>query len=199
MPTILALIELAPDGTPTGSAAGLIGAAAQLGTPVAVLVAPPGIGRPAAEKLAEFGATRVLLGETSSDALTEPAVAALVAASAATTPEAVLISHSVEGRDVAARFAVRSHSALAVDAVSLSRDDEGIVVGHSVFGAAYSVDSAATFGSIVVTIREGAVDARAAAQPLDIAELPLEAARPAATVTSVESAIALSTRPELRT
>ncbi len=42
-------------------------------------------------------------------------------------PDAVLVSHSIEGREIAARFAARSRSALAVDAVGVSRDDEGIV------------------------------------------------------------------------
>lgn len=198
MSSILVLIELAPDGAPTGSAAGLLGAAAQLGTPIAVIVARPGSGRAAAAAAAELGAAQVFVTETASDSLTEPTVAALVAASSRVSPDAVLIPNSVDGRDAAARYAVRTAAALAVDAVSLDRDDEGIVVEHSVFGAAYTVASAATFGTIVVTVREGAVDARAGVQPLDIVDLPANEARPAAIITSVEPAVISSTRPELR-
>ena len=52
------------------------------------------------------------------------------------------MSHSVEGRDVAGRYAARTVQRLAVDAVGVSRDDEGVVAHHSVYGGAYNVDSA---------------------------------------------------------
>ena len=63
--------------------------------------------------------------------------------------DAVLVSHSVEGREVAARFAARTRSALAVDAVGVLRDDEGIVASHSVYGGSYNVQSAATFSASI--------------------------------------------------
>ena len=50
----------------------------------------------------------------------------------------MLISNSIEGRDVAGRFAARTRSALSVDAVGVSRDDEGVVAHHSVYGGAYN-------------------------------------------------------------
>ena len=72
-------------------------------------------------------------------------------------------SNSVEGREVAARFAARTRSALAVDAVGVSRDAEGVVAHHSVYGGAYNVDSAVTLGRAVITVRQGAIEARAEA------------------------------------
>jgi electron transfer flavoprotein alpha subunit len=114
-------------------------------------------------------------------------------------PAAVVISNSIDGRDVAGRFAARIGAALAVDAVGLARDDEGIVVRHSVYGGAYDVDSAASQGLLVATIRQGAVDLRLEGAPLQA--VPLEVASsgaPAAEVSGFEVAAGDSSRPELR-
>jgi electron transfer flavoprotein alpha subunit len=131
--------------------------------------------------------------------LTVPLVDAVDAASALVKPDAVLVSNSIEGRDIAGRYAARSRAALAVDAVGVSRDDEGVLAQHSVYGGAYNVTSAATFGPRGHGA-PGAVEARAAA----VAEprvVPLEVAAsgaPAARITGFEAEVAASSRPELR-
>ncbi|HOB56914.1 MAG TPA: electron transfer flavoprotein subunit alpha/FixB family protein, partial [Rhodoglobus sp.] len=169
---ILVLVEVSPAGTVLPSAAGLLGAAAGIGTPVALVVAPAAVSGAAAERAAELGAARVLVADRPAGSpLLAPVVDALVAAAASVSPDAVLISSSSEGRDVAARFAVRSGAALAVDVVSVSRDEEGPVAHHSVYGGAYLVDSAATSGTLVATVRQGAIEARAAAQTPSIEQL----------------------------
>lgn len=199
--SVLVLVEVSPSGQVQKSAAGLIGAAAGVGTPVALVVTAPGHGQAAAEQAAAFGAGTVLINETADAAtkLSTPAVDALVAAAAQIQPELVLISNSIEGRDVAARYAARTRSALAVDAIGVSRDEEGVVASHSVYGGAYLVDSAATAGTLVVTVRQGAVDARAEAAPLNAQTLEVAAgAAPAATITSIDEAVVESGRPELR-
>ena len=115
-------------------------------------------------------------------------------------PDAVLVSHLVDGREAAGRFAARTRSGLAVDAVGVSRDAEGVVAHHSVYGGAYNVEAAVTWGAPVITVRQGAVDARAEA----VASPPVEqlsvtpSGRKAATVGAVEEAVVSSTRPELR-
>ena len=92
-----------------------------------------------------------------------PVVDALAAAADLVRPDAILISNSIEGRDVAGRYAARTRSGLCVDAVGVSRDAEGVVAQHSVYGGAYNVDSAVTWGAPVITVRQGAIDARAEA------------------------------------
>ncbi|MFW8746153.1 hypothetical protein ACOI9R_39060, partial [Mesorhizobium japonicum] len=62
-----------------------------------------------------------------SEPITVAAVDALVAAADLVNPEAVLVAHSIEGREGAARFAVRRRAALNYDAVGVSRDEEGVV------------------------------------------------------------------------
>jgi electron transfer flavoprotein alpha subunit len=193
--SILVLLDVTPSGALAKSAAGLLGAAAGVGTPVALIVGD--------EKLAAdagaLGAASVLVAAPG-DGLVVPVVDALVAAADLVRPDAVLASHSIEGRDAAGRFAARTRSGLCVDAVGVSRDAEGVIAHHSVYGGAYNVDSAVTWGAPVITVRQGAVDARAEA----VASPPVEqlavtpSGRKAATVTSVEEATVSSTRPELR-
>ena len=195
--SILVLLEITPAGVLAKSAAELLGAAAQIGTPVALIVGPDAAAQAAAA--GALGAVQVLVAETDGSALTVPVVDALAAAVAMVRPDAVLIPHSVEGREAAGRFAVRTRSALAVDAVGVSRDDEGVVAHHSVYGGAYDVDSAATFGAPVITVRQGAIDARAEGGEPEVSALVVEPSRmPAASVSDVEPAAVASARPELR-
>ena len=194
---ILVLVDLDPSGNAASSTAGLMGAAAAIGTPVALVV---GGGQDAVAQAAAAGAAVVLRADGDATALTVPVVDALQAAAARVDPDAVLISNSIAGRDVAGRFAVRTRSALAVDAVGVSRDDEGVVAHHSVYGGAYLVDAAATYGTLVVTVRQGAVDARAeavAAPQVEQLDVPPSGAV-AATAGAVEAVEATSSRPELR-
>lgn len=196
--TILVLIDLSPSGEVLPSAAGLLGAASTIGTPVALVAA--GASSAAAERAGELGAARVLIAELPAGAgLVGSVVDALVAAAASVSPDAVLISSSTQGRDVAARFAARTGAALAVDVVSVSRDEEGPVAHHSVYGGAFLVDSAATSGMLVATVRQGAIEARATAQKPAVESLAVPASgKRDVEVVSYEAAVKASERPELR-
>lgn len=197
---VLVLVEVAPSGQVQASAAGLIGAAATVGVPVALVVAAPGRGQAAAQQAAALGAVSVLVAETDdiTTKLTTPTVDALVAAAGLLQPELVLISNSIDGRDVAARYAVRTRSAIAVDAVGVSRDEEGVVASHSVYGGAYLVDSAASVGTLVVTVRQGSIEARATAAPLVMQTLEVAAGTtPAATIASIDETAVETGRPDL--
>ena len=193
--SILVLLDVTPSGALAKSAAGLLGAAAQVGTPVAVIVGDAAL----ATDAGALGAGVVLVAAPG-EGLVVPVVDALVAASDLVRPDAVLVSHSVEGREAAGRFAARTRSGLCVDAVGVSRDAEGVVAHHSVHGGAYNVDAAVTWGAPVITVRQGAVDARAEAVASPVVEtLEVTASgRKAATVVSVEEAAVTSSRPELR-
>lgn len=147
---ILVLVDVTPSGEAAASTAGLLGAAAGIGAPVALV---PGGAQSAADAAAAAGAQVVLTAQTDDAALTVPIVDAVQAAFDRIRPDAVLISNSVTGRDVAGQLAVRTRSALCVDAVGVSRDEEGIVAHHSVYGGSYLVDSAATFSAPIVTLR----------------------------------------------
>ena len=192
---VLVLLEATPAGELPKSAAGLIGAASQVGTPIAVLVG--------AEKLAHdaaaLGAGTVLVAPAG-EGLTVPAVDALAAAVELVDPDAVLTAHSIEGREVAGRLAARRRSGLCVDAVGVSRDDEGVIAHHSVYGGSYDVDASVTWGAPIITVRQGSIEARADAVADPVIET-LEVApsgRKAAAVGAVAEAAVSSSRPELR-
>jgi electron transfer flavoprotein alpha subunit len=193
--SILVLLDVTPGGALAKSAAALLGAASKVGTPVGLIVGDPAL----ATDAAALGAEAVLVAAPG-EGLVVPVVDALVAASALVRPDAILVSNSVEGREAAGRFAARTRSGIAVDAVGVSRDAEGVVAHHSVYGGAYNVDSAVTWGAPVITVRQGSVDARAqavASPRVDALEVT-PSGRRAAVVSSVEEAHVTSSRPELR-
>ncbi|MEE2814597.1 MAG: electron transfer flavoprotein subunit alpha/FixB family protein [Actinomycetota bacterium] len=195
--SILVLVDVDPSGDAASSTAALIGAASTIGAPVALLV---GGGQAATDAAAAAGAQVVLTAAGEASSLTVPAVDALQAAYRQVQPDAVLISNSIAGRDVAGRFAVREKLALSVDVVGVSRDDEGVTAQHSVYGGSYLTESAPTFGVPVITVRQGAVDARAeaVASPVveELAVTPSGAATAAAGEIAAEEKT--SSRPELR-
>ncbi|MGK0721430.1 electron transfer flavoprotein subunit alpha/FixB family protein [Leucobacter sp. W1478] len=197
--SVLVFLELTSAGQLAPSAAELLGAAAQVGTPVAVIATSESAAESHAAEAATLGAQRVLVGHGDPQRLTVPAVDVLMCAFELVKPDAILLSHSVEGREIAARLAARVQAAIAVDAVGLSRDDEGIVAQHSVYGGDYTVNSAVTFGTLVVTLRQGAVEARAESAQPNAHTLTVRASKkPATTVESVEVPEVATSRPALR-
>jgi electron transfer flavoprotein alpha subunit len=194
--SILVLIDLTTEGAVAKSAAGLLGAAAVVGTPVAVV---PSDDASVHEAVAQAGAASVLHAAVDRDAVTVPGVDALTAAAALVRPDAILVSHSVEGREIAARYAVRSRSGVIVDAVGVARDAEGVIAHNAAYGGAYNVDAAVTYGAPVITVREGAIDARAEAQPLNAIALEVApSGAPAARITSTAVAASGGSRPDLK-
>ena len=194
---ILVLVDVTPAGDAAGSTAALIGAASSVGSPVALV---PGGSQSAVDAAAAAGASVVLTAAVDDTALVVPLVDALQAAFERVSPDAVLISNSITGRDVAGRLAVRTRNAVSVDAIGVSRDDEGVVAHHSVYGGAYLVDSAPTYGAPIITVRQGAVDTRAeAVASPTVEELSVTGSgAPAATAGPIEAVEVASSRPDLR-
>jgi electron transfer flavoprotein alpha subunit len=201
MPNILALIELSSTGEILGTAPSLIAAAARLGTPVAVAVVAPGGGAELVDALGALGAGQVYLAESDrvGTLLVGPQLEAMVAATAALEPAAILVSNSVQGRDVAARLAVRLGGGLCIDAVDLRLDAGKVVVTHSIFGGAYTVESTVEGGPVIVTLRPGVIAERAAATTATAttAQVTVDAAT-SAVIDGITDSVGTSSRPELR-
>jgi electron transfer flavoprotein alpha subunit len=193
------VVVSATDGAVETAAAELLGAASEVGTPVALVLVRGGRGEAAAEAVAGLGAARVLLVDLPEGFGGVAAVDALEAAALRVGPDAVLLPHTVDGRDLAARFAVRTHAALAANVVGVSRDDEGVVAHHLVYGGDYEVTATSTFGPPVITLRPGAVLTRAEAVPVVAQRLEVAASgQPEAVLESTEVVVTSSVRPELR-
>ncbi|MFF0110186.1 electron transfer flavoprotein subunit alpha/FixB family protein [Streptomyces hirsutus] len=147
----------------------LLTLARRLGEPVAVAL---GNGAAAtAGALAEHGAVRVLTHEAAeyADYLVVPKVDALQAAAAQVSPAAVLVPSSAEGKEIAARLALRLGSGILTDAVDLEASEAGPVAVQSVFAAAYTTRSRVSRGTPVITVKpnSAAVEAAPAAGALE--------------------------------
>ena len=175
----------------------LLTAARALGEPSAVVVGPTGTAAKAKESLAAHGAAKVYVaeGDDAVNYLVTPKVDVLAAIAQQASPAAVLVTASGEGKEVAARLAVRLGSGLIYDAVGVNSDG---VIDQSIFGGAFSVKSKASKGVPIVSIRPGAVEAEPAegAAAEETVEIPATDAAKATKITGVEP-VTGGDRPEL--
>jgi electron transfer flavoprotein alpha subunit len=113
----------------------------------------------AAESLREFGAEKVyLLADAAfADYLVAPKVDALAALVERSSPGAVLIPSSAEGKEIAGRLAVRTESGLITDAVDVQAGDDGPLTTQSVFAGSYSVQARVVHGTPIITVKPNAV------------------------------------------
>ena len=137
----------------------LLTLAARLGEPAAVVIGP---GFDAAkEVLAAHGATKAYVAEDADlgSYLVAPTAEVLAKLVAEVSPAAVLLASSAEGKEVAARLALKTGSGVLTDATDVSRDGDRVVAEQQVFGGSTIVRSAVTRGTPVITVRPNSVAA----------------------------------------
>ena len=173
----------------------LLTAARELGEPSAVVVGAAGTAAKLADGLREHGAEKIYAAETDSAEFLTPEVSVLAALVDATSPAAVLIAVSADGKEIAGRLAARTGSALLGDAVGVHAEGPGAT--HSVFGGGYTAESKANTAHPVITLRPGSVEiaAVAGAGAQESVEVPASTGR-SATVVSREPIVG-GDRPEL--
>ncbi|MCX5379853.1 electron transfer flavoprotein subunit alpha/FixB family protein [Streptomyces sp. NBC_00091] len=144
----------------------LLTLARRVGEPVAVAL---GAGAEAtAAVLAEHGAVKVLTADAPefTDYLVVPKVDALQAAyesvSTAGSLAAVLVPSSAEGKEIAARLAVRIGSGIITDAIDLEAGDEGPVATQAAFAASFTTKSRVSKGTPVITVKPNSAPVEAA-------------------------------------
>ena len=132
----------------------LLTLARRFGEPSVVWAGPGADG--GRERLAEFGAATVYVagGEELDEYVVAPKAELLAALVAEKSPAAVLVASTAEGREVAARLAVKTGSGIITDAVDLG---EGLVAEQSIFGGAIIVQSRVRTGTPIVAVRPNAV------------------------------------------
>ncbi|HLL67201.1 MAG TPA: electron transfer flavoprotein subunit alpha/FixB family protein [Micromonosporaceae bacterium] len=130
--------------------------ARQLGEPSAVVVGAPGSAAALVDRLAEYGAVTVYAAESPElvDYLVTPKTAVLAQLVRERSPAAVLIPSTQEGKEIAARLAVRLDNGLLTDVVELTADG---VATQVVFAGATIVKSQVTRGIPLVTVRPSSV------------------------------------------
>jgi electron transfer flavoprotein alpha subunit len=164
MSQVLVLVEHG-DGAVKRVTLELLTAARALGVPAAVVGGPPGSAAPLVDKLGEYGATTVYVAESPDveKHLATPQAEVLASLVARTSPAAVLLASTAEGKEIAARLAMRTRSGILTDAVGLDADGTAT---QSIFGGAVVVKSRVRTGTPIVTVRPNSVTAEPApAQP----------------------------------
>src|SRR6478736_6793439 len=134
----------------------LLTIARRLGDPSAVFVGP---GFDAAkETLARFGAEKVyrVASPEVLEHLVVPQAELLAQLVSSASPAAVLVPSSPEGKEIAARLAVKTGSGLITDAVDVQAAGDGsggVATTQSVFAGSYTVSATVTKGTPIVAVK----------------------------------------------
>ncbi len=176
----------------------LLTIARRIGEPSAVFV---GAGfDEAREALGAHGAVKVYRAESADldDYLVVPQAELLAQLVQQTSPAAVLVSSSTEGKEVAARLAVKTGSGLITDAVDVRVGDGGVVTTQSVFAGSFTVQATVTHGTPVITVKPNSATPEQAPTEVveEIVDFSASAAAKAARITASRPR-AKTGRPEL--
>jgi electron transfer flavoprotein alpha subunit len=131
----------------------LLTIARRLGEPVAVFLGQGSAN--AVETLGRFGATKVFVVDAPEldSTLVAAKAEALAAVVAQVSPSAVLVTSSAEGKEIAARLAVKTGSGIITDAVDVAADGTAT---QSVFAGSWSVTAKVTTGTPIITVKPNA-------------------------------------------
>jgi electron transfer flavoprotein alpha subunit len=130
----------------------LLTLARTLGEPAAVVLGEPGTAAALAEKLGEYGAAKIYAAEHPdlTGYLITPKATVLAKLVGQVSPAAVLLPSTQEGKEIAARLAVKLDNGLLTDVVDLAADGTATQV---VFAGSTIVKSKVTRGLPLVTLR----------------------------------------------
>jgi electron transfer flavoprotein alpha subunit len=152
MSEVLVLVDHV-DGNVRKSTLELLTIARRLGEPSAVFIGP-GL-ETAQEALARYGAQKVYRAENPelTDFLVAPRAELLAQLVASASPAAVLISSSTDGKEIAARLAIKTSSGLITDAVDVQPGPDGVQTTQSVFAGGYTVTATITRGTPIIVVK----------------------------------------------
>jgi electron transfer flavoprotein alpha subunit len=163
--------------------------AARLGEPSAVFIGPKAMGSEVADGVKKYGAHKVYVvdDEGLSGYLVAPKAEALQHLMDMTSPGAVLIASSADGKEIAGRLAVKTASGLITDAVDVEAGDAGPVTTQSVFAGNYTVKAKVRHGTPIITVKPNSaapVEADGAGQVEEVSVTISDLARGAQIVAS---------------
>ncbi|WP_441248754.1 electron transfer flavoprotein subunit alpha/FixB family protein [Kitasatospora sp. McL0602] len=193
----LVLVDHA-DGVVRKPALELLTLARRIGEPSAVVLGAGSAAADIAAKAAEFGAVKVYVvdGAEFADQLVVPKVDALAQIAKTTGAAAVLVTSSGEGKEIAARVALRLGSGIITDAVDLEAVDGAPVATQSVFAASFQVKSKVSNGAPVITVKPNSTSPEAAPAAGTVENVTVEFTGKAAKVVARTARVS-SGRPEL--
>ena len=195
MAEVLVLVDHV-DGELRKSTYELLTAARTLGEPSAVVVGATGTAGRLTGELKAHGAEKIYIGETDRADFLTPQVDVLAALVSSTSPVAVLIGLSADGKEIAGRLAARTDSGWLNDVVAVSHDD-GVRATHSVFGGAWTAQAQAATAHPVITLRPGSVDVELVEGVGEETTVEVPAASGRGAVVAAREPITPGDRPEL--
>lgn len=194
MTEVLVLID-APDGKVTKPSLELLTIARRIGEPSAIV-----FGSADNAVLAEYGAEKIYTLDDAAygDFLVAPKAEAVAKLVADKSPAAVLVGSSAEGKEIAARVALKSESGLITDAVDVQVDGGTITTTQSVFAGNFTVQAVVTKGSPVIAVKPNstAPEAAAGAGAVEAVSVDISDVAKTAKITASKEKAA-SGRPEL--
>jgi electron transfer flavoprotein alpha subunit len=130
----------------------LLTIARRLGEPAAVFIGAAGQADGVVDSVKKYGAEKVYVVDDTEikGYLVAPKAEALQQIAEKSTPAAILIPSSSEGKEIAGRLAIKLDSGLITDAVDVQ---EGPVTTQSVFAGSYTVQAKVTKGTPVITVK----------------------------------------------
>ncbi len=157
MAEVLVLVELNPAGGGVRKTTlEALTAARVLGEPAAVVIAAPGTAAGVKDALAEYGAATVYVAEAGEvdEFLVAPKAEVLAQLVQEKSPAAVVIPSSSEGKEVAARLAIKIGSGFLTDVTEIAADGTATQIA---FAGQVIVHSKVTTGTPIYTLRGNSV------------------------------------------
>jgi electron transfer flavoprotein alpha subunit len=154
MSEVLVLIDHA-EGAVKKPTYELLTIAKRLGEPSAVFIGPADQAADVTEKVKKYGAEKVYVVDDAEikGYLVAPKAEVLQQLAEKSSPAAILIPSSGEGKEIAARLAIKLESGLITDAVDVQ---EGPVTTQSVFAGNFTVQAKVTKGTPIITVKPNA-------------------------------------------
>jgi len=194
MSEVLVLVDHV-DGAVRKTTNELLTIARRLGEPSAVFIGT--LGDDAAAALKSYGAEKIYVVDDADikGYLVAPKAEVLAQLVGSASPAAVLVSASVEGKEIAGRLAVKTDSGVITDAVDVQ---PGPVTTQSVFAGSYTVQAKVTKGTPIIAVKPNAAAPEAVdgAGAVENVSVSISEAAKGAKVTASEPRKA-SGRPEL--
>ncbi|MGN9765878.1 electron transfer flavoprotein subunit alpha/FixB family protein [Micromonospora sp. SD12] len=149
--------------------------ARELGTPSAVVLGGPGAAEALSAKLGEYGAEKIYAAESEEidGYLVAPKATVVAELVSRVQPAAVLLASSQEGKEIAARLAVKLDNGILTDVVGLAADGTATQVA---FAGSTIVKSKVTRGLPLVTVRPNSVNPTPAAASPAVEQLTVAVA-----------------------
>jgi electron transfer flavoprotein alpha subunit len=151
MSEVLVLIDHV-DGAVRKPTYELLTIAKRLGEPSAVFIGSSAQGAEVAEKVKAYGAEKVYVVDDAQikGYLVAPKAEALQQLAEKSSPAAILIPSTSEGKEIAARLSIKLQSGLITDAVDVEADGSAT---QSVFAGNYTLKAKVTQGAPIITVK----------------------------------------------